>query len=339
MKHIFYLHSNICVIAVFHAVSQLIDKGEKVVIVSERNTRFPDLSDQLLFYDIEPIIDKYRRNTNSKLKQLINYRFELIPRYNSFAKDVINNEDFILYIPSYSMYTILPFLRNVHCRGYYFIEEGTMSYMSQESLRRRYLKRRYLNGRMFLDLIGAGETPDYKITRKFKGCICISEEAFPWCRENKILTNVDCYFSILSDGDEDIDSLIITNYLREDKQLIINAFKLIIDTLCANNRNAKIGIKFHPTAYAYEAQKIKDILSAIRDDYKFLDFTLLPSSYSVEGLMYKRHINVYSVFGMSSLLLYSLMLKSRSFQLTYKNDEIMLNEIPGIQDYLAVVNA
>lgn len=308
MKHIFYLHSNICVIAAYDSIVQLVEKGEPVVVVSERKTRFPLYDDIILTYDIEEIIDRYRKNTSNFLSTFINYRFNLYPRYKEFAKKVIDEEDFLLYIPSYCMYTIMPFLDSRHCRGYYFIEEGTMSFLSGDALRKRYLSRRYRGGRFLLDLTGMKEMPDYNVTDKFMGCIALSEKSFPWCAEKRIVTGMAGYYSNMKQEVADIDYLIITDYLRDDKDIIKEGFKMVIDGILEKETNAKIGIKFHPTACMYEEKKIEIIMAEMYSAYPQVSFVQLPSTYSVEALMYHRKIHLYSVFNISSLLLYGLML-------------------------------
>lgn len=338
MKHIFYLHSNICVISSYDTIIKLVEKGENVVVVSERHTRFPRFNEIIVTYDIEDIIDRYRKSSSNVFSQTINYRCDLIPNYKRFAADVIREEPFMLYIPSYSMFTILPFLHSKYCLGYYFIEEGALSYLSAKSLRKRYLKRRYMKGRFLLDLIGAGETPDYKITRNFKGCIALSNEAFPWCVDKRILTGFNGYYSNIVQDDVDIEHLIITDYLRSNKSIIIAAFKKIIDSVIKPGFTPRIGIKFHPTAYAYEGKKIDIIMSELEVLYPDINLILLPAPFSVEKLMYQRHLSLYSVFNSSSLLLYSIMLKSRSYMLTFCGEQISVTSIPTINDFIRLTN-
>ena len=92
------------------------------------------------------------------------------------------------------MYSVRPFLKDEHCKGYYFIEEGVLSYLTSRSLHTRYIERRYKQGRILLELFGMGEVPDCLITNKFKGCLCLSEHAFPWCKHEKIVTGIASYF-------------------------------------------------------------------------------------------------------------------------------------------------
>ena len=41
MNHIFYLHSNTCVISSFDVISELLSRHENIIVVTERNTKFP----------------------------------------------------------------------------------------------------------------------------------------------------------------------------------------------------------------------------------------------------------------------------------------------------------
>lgn len=338
MKHIFYLHSNICVISSYDTINRLVEEGEQVVVVSERKTRFPLYEGKIATFDIEVIIDKYRKETTNPISTFINYRFGLFPRYKEFAKEVIADEDFALYIPSYCMYTIMPFLNSKHCKGYYFIEEGTMSYLSAESLRKRFLKRRYRSGRILLDLTGMKEHQDYYVTDKFMGCIALSEESFPWCTDKKIVVGMNGYYSNIKQEVVDIDHLIITDYLRDEKDVIEEGFRTVIDGIFDKETNAKIGIKFHPTAFAYERVKIDAIIIDIKEKYKDVDFKILPSAYSIEALMYKKRISLYSVFNISSLLLYAIVLKSDATMLSNNGGEIGVIKIPTIRNFIDMAN-
>ena len=59
MKHIFYLHSNICVIAAYDTIERCVNEGNRVVVISNRNTAFSFFRGKIEFHDIQPITDKY----------------------------------------------------------------------------------------------------------------------------------------------------------------------------------------------------------------------------------------------------------------------------------------
>lgn len=333
MNHIFYLHSNTCVISSFDVISQLLSKNEKVIIVSERNTRFPFFEGHVTLYDMQATIDKYRKNTHNVLLQAINYKTGLIPHCEEAANRIIGGHDFLFYTPSYNMYSVKPFLKSKNCRGYYFIEEGFMAYLSEETLKRHYRNRRYKHFHFLMDFIGAGESYDYFVNESYMGCYGLTEYSFPWCTKNKFVTSFDGYFSNIKVNNTDFDFLITTDWLKDAPDVLLKAFKSTIKEIVSTYSSSKVAIKFHPTAFINEKEKIDLILDAIRSEFKSIEFVVLPASFSIEALMYQKPINLYCIFGLSSLQLYALMLKSKPFMVT-KEDDIDIIEIENIPEFV-----
>lgn len=335
MNHIFYLHSNTCVIATFDIISKLLDdKENNVIIVLERGTKFPFFEGKVSLFDVQKVIDTYRKKTKSLLGTVINYKTSLHPQCKIFAEKVINNTDFVLYTPSYNMYSIKPFLYSKHCMGYYFIEEGFMAYLSEKTLRKHFNNRQYKKGHILMHLVGAGESFDYQVTSNFYGCIGLSEYSFPWCNDNKIITQFDGYFSHLPYEDIDVDYLITTDWLKDDIKILNNAFDNTIDTIEKNGSINRIAIKFHPSAFVNEKDKIEVLIDHLKSKYN-IDFIILPPSYSIEALMYHRSISIYCIFGVSSLQLYAIMLKSKPYMVT-KDKAIEVSEIKSIPEFLDI---
>lgn len=333
MNHIFYLHSNTCVISAYDIIEDLVSKQETVIIVSERNTKFSFFKGKVLFYDMQKIIDRYRKPSKNFFGKFLNYKKQIIPHCGLYAKEIIDNMDFVFYTPSYNMYSVKPFLLDQHCRGYYFIEEGFMAYLSDDTLRKHYNNRRYKGGRFLLDFVGTGDSYDYYVTNKFKGCYGLTDYSFPWC-DNKVITKFDGYFSNLPYDDIDVNNLITTDWLSANIEILQSAFKAVVDKININ-RCSKIAIKFHPTAFINEKGKIDILIEYLHRNYDDIEFIILPSSFSVEALMYHRTVNIYCIFGVSSLQLYALMLKSRPFMVS-KNEEIDIKEIESIPQFVEI---
>lgn len=338
MNHIFYLHSNTCVVSSFELISSLVGKNESVIVITERNIKFPFFNDSVKKYDMQAVINKYRKNTNNVLSKVINYRTRLHPHCKQYAEQIINHGDFILYTPSYNMYTIKPFVNSRFCKGYYFIEEGYLSYLSQESLVRNYRIRRYKKGRILMDFVGAGETLDYKRTKKFMGCYGLSEYSFPWCNNNKHIVGFDGYFSNIPYDDINADALIITDFLNYDESVIKNAFLSVVKQIVGCHSSISgVAIKFHPTAMVNKKDLTERIVNYVQEQYPNVRITVLPASYSVEALMYHRKIDIYCILGVSSLLLYALMFGSRPYRVIQKNQDIIINEINSIPNYFDII--
>lgn len=339
MRHIFYLHSNICAIVSHSIISDLVRKNEEVVVVSERKTTFPSFKDQTIVYDIQQVIDTYRKKNQKLIGHVINYRFDLIPQLRKFAKNVIDNQDFILYLPSCNMFTIQPFLKSKYCHGYYFIEEGTLSYLSKEKLKQRYYTRKYKEGLFLLDFLNMGIAYEFKVSNKFKGCICLSDKAYPWC-SNDLKTIVNIKDSLVAFEYLNIttDIVITTDYLRSQLSNYLDAFDIVIKKIVSENPNYKIYVKFHPTAYLFEEIKMNKIMEHISKKYGDNIIGYLQPSYLMEGLLCNNKVRLYSIFGQSSLLLYALVFGSKAFVVEMDNNDVSINEIADVNNFLNISN-
>lgn len=333
MKHIFSIHSNICVIVIYDTVKKLIERGEDVIILSDRNAEFPFFQNSINFIDIQYITDNYRGDCSTPIKKLINYTFRYLPKYKESAKKVIDDEDFILYISSCNYFTIAPYLCSNHCKGYYFIEEGTMAYMDVNKLKKRY-ERQVRKGQFLLNFVGAGTRFDYEITPLYKGCICISEYAFPWCNDRKIINNLQNYKAVIPQSSNSYTHVIVTDYLDEDIDVILRAFRIVMDLIIKDESSIRICIKMHPTAFSYQQKKIELIKEFVNKKYEEYHIDFVPVSFTIENLLMSGKTQVYSIFGVSSLLLYAVNFGSRSFVLNYNDEKITCDELFTVQDIL-----
>lgn len=337
MKHIFSIHSNICAIAIYDTVRHLVEEKKQVIIVSDRNTKFPFFTSSIKFYDIQYITDKYKKNTSNLFCKLVNYAISYLPQYKISARDIINDEEFILYLSSSNYFTMTPYLRSKKCKGYYYIEEGSMSYMPLNLLKKIYY--RQLASRQFLlNIIGSRTRFDYAIDDRYLGCICLSEKAFPWCNDKKIVNTFNGYFFNIQQEEINADYLIITDYLNEDTSKYINAFEKIIDSIMNRVEIKKIAIKFHPTAMSYESQKARIIVDTIKTSYSNITFVILDPSFSIEKLMSQHKVNVYCVFGMSSLLLYSCVMGSTPYYLEHDSNGLVVKKLSNFDEIIRYNN-
>lgn len=338
MNHIFFLHSNICTIVAFKTIKELIEKDENVVVILNRGTKFPFFMGMVKIFDIQYITDKYRKPSSNIIQKFFNYRFYYLPCFDVKAKEIIGTEEFILYTPSYNQFALRSFFNSPFLRGYYYLEEGTMSYVSENILKSRYYSKLLFKGRLFSFILGVKEYYDYKMTSKFKGVICMSTYAFPWLKEKKIVNRIDEYLANIDYKPLMVDAIVVTGYLYEDINKIFSGFDIIFNRILLDGKEKKIAIKFHPTAASYCRQKCQQIRNYLEMKYHVVEFFFVEPSYSIEGSLYQCKSDLYSIFGMSSLCLYSLILGSSSFVVNL-NDSITLEEISCVEDFLAKANA
>jgi hypothetical protein len=338
MKHIFFLHSNTCVITAYQTIKELIKNNEKVIVILNRGTKFPFYNGDVTIFDIQFITDNFRKRSTNFFNKIYNYKFQYLPHFDVIAKEIIGEEQFILYAPSYNQFTLRSFFNSKYLIGYYYIEEGTLSYLSLKSLKRKFYKKMYLKGRFISKVIGLKEYYDYVITNKFRGAICLSTYAFPWLSNNKIINKFDEYLVNLNEKSLDVDALIVTGYLFETLDEIYNGLNIIFDKILSDSNKRKVAIKFHPTAFSYHREKCELVKQYLNNKYSNLEIIFLESSYSVEGSLYRNKTDLYSIFGISSLCLYSLVFGSNSF-VVYRKHSMYLDEITSVDDFLKKANS
>ena len=337
MQHIFFLHSNICTIVAYETIKELIENREKVTIILNRGMKFPFFKGFVRLIDFQYITDEYRNSSRNILHKFLNYRFHYLPQFDKKAKEIIDNKDFVLYTPSYNQFTLRAFFKSSYLKGYYYLEEGTMAYISDDILKRIYYSKLFFRGRLFSGLFGVKEHYDYKITSKFKGAICLSSYAFPWLKKNKRLTTIDEYLLSLDEIPLKVDAIVVTGYLFEDVNKIYKGLDLIFNHILSNGFKKRVAVKFHPTAYSYDKHKCEQIRHYIENKYFGFEIIFVTPSYSIEGSLYRYKTELYSIFGMSSLCLYSLILGSSAF-VTNLGTTITLEEVHSVNDFLAKAN-
>ena len=190
MNHLFYLHSNITCLSSYEMIFNLQKRGEEVTIILSRNLKWP------FSLKVNRIVNISRMNfflhtKVDKIRSLRSYILALYckKRMKNYINSIVGEDDYIAYIPNYKSMIISNLCERKQCKGYYYIEEGTLSYFSID-----YAKKvmHYSN---FFKLLSVVLMVNYdfalKQTKKFKGTISINESAFPW-NKRKSQTGTRC---------------------------------------------------------------------------------------------------------------------------------------------------
>ena len=212
-----------------------------------------------------------------------------------------------------------------------------MSYMSERILLKRYYKKLFRKGLIFSGLLGVRVFYDYKITKKFKGAICLSLNAFPWLNKNKIINKSDDYFSKQEETPLNVDAFIVTDYLSDKLEDIKKGLSLIFDHLLLSEKKNKVALKFHPTAYSYQREKCECIRKFLELKYPEFEIVYVLPSYSIEGFLWRCKTEIYSIFGLSSLCLYALIMGSKAFIIN-RSSLFSLDEVSTVNDFLVKAN-
>ncbi len=337
MTHIFYLISNICSIVAYDVINQ-ISHSDRVVVILNRGCVFDVLKDKIECFDATERFKGYRNHLGSlwevdTYKHLNAYK-KYLRDAKCWLRDIINGEDFYLYLPNYAIEMCQMLARNKHCQGYYYLEEGTMAYMSITSIKKlNYdIKTRIGNVARFL-LLGIRSSFQLEVTSKFAGTIALSNEAFQWNKQKeKRLIEGKGYLELKSRGLTFYDNCIIISYASYDIEVTLSAIDVAVNHITEVHTSDSIAIKLHPQSYFFYPDYASTLEEAIMKRYGGR-VVILPIPYPVEASIMLNHSSIYSIFVRSSLSLYSLVMSNLE---TYLIDrEMALTVIPDLKTYIA----
>ena len=89
---------------------------------------------------------------------------------------------------------------------------------------------------------------------------------------------------------------------------------------------------------SYESQKARIIVDTIKTSYSNITFVILDPSFSIEKLMSQHKVNVYCVFGMSSLLLYSCVMGSTPYYLKHDSNGLVVKKLSNFDEIIRYNN-
>ena len=324
MNHLFYLHSNITCLSSYEMIFNLQKRGEEVTIILSRNLKWP------FSLKVNRIVNISRMNfflhtKVDKIRSLRSYILALYckKRMKNYINSIVGEDDYIAYIPNYKSMIISNLCERKQCKGYYYIEEGTLSYFSID-----YAKKvmHYSN---FFKLLSVVLMVNYdfalKQTKKFKGTISINESAFPWNNKQKIITSLDAVnLNCVQIIEKKMDIIILPSLIHPTE-----VYMEIIDRLLLRieNRNL-VALKFHPKSSNRENQKFAELIHYL--DYKGIQ--ILPDYFIVEFNLKQYKSNIYSIIEKSSLLLYSLLLGGKSYWVKCEGGIVVVEEKKSIYE-------
>lgn len=330
MKHIFYLHSNIQIICCFQTIKDLIENDENVIIILNRGCSWHFFNESVIVYDFAKIFQGEDRarvalNSFSAIKDYIRYR-KYLCHLKRVVNSIIANECYYFYLPSMAISMTLAFARNKYCNGYYYVDEGSIAYLSNDSLK-SFVPRRGIKNYV-KSMLSIEEHYHYETTSKFKGTISISQDAFAWnLSKLKIVNPVNDFISEVKNDIPMFNDVILTEHLKQNYDEIINCIDYTVKRILQDNPKSKIGIKIHPHAITYNREKTINVQKYICEHYAGVVY-LIPAEVSIEVMSLVFHPNLYSLFQVSSILLYALLFKSSESNLiVYDEGTVTLKNI------------
>ena len=311
MKKLFYIHSNIVAICCYQTVKHALASNDEVIIITDRSYIWTHFIEKVRIYDFGEIFKgEDRRRVSLMGPKVFNgyFRYQhYLCHLNKVVKRIVSGNDFILYLPTMALETTAALAYNKHCKGYYYVEEGSLS--NNPNIKINNGSSSKLKDKI-KRLLRIEDHFPFEINSPFKGTISITEKAFPWNTNSiRIINSMDEFASEINYSLPFCDAVIVTAWLVEDIHLIIKSIDYCLKEIFSKNQESRIGIKFHPKACYYNSAKTSKVLQFIRDNYN-QRVTIIPNEVSIEVMSYVFHPRLYSLFALSSLILYGILLKS-----------------------------
>lgn len=340
MKHIFCIHSNICIIAVFDIIEKSLEKGDKVVVLLTRNCSFDFFKEKVQIIDLQEKYKDYQTALGSLTSKSTYYSIGKYKKYLSQLKndlyEIVGDDVYYFYTPNFGT-SVAPILENKpNCIGYFFIEEGTLSYLDNKWLRNKWYSKKTKIGNVVRRLFGIKSYFQLTTTPKFKGTISLREDCFPWNKNTKIITSYESYLEKVNNDLEVPNNIILIGYTEYDISMVSNAIKVAINHMKLNSDNhISVSIKLHPQTYSYNPSYAELLQDMIKRTFADLIIKVLPASYPVELAIIKNGTTIYSLFAISSLCLYSVILQnSHTYIINNKGKDIIMEDISSLEDYM-----
>ena len=316
MKYIFFTHSNITSIVINETIESLLKKSEKVIVITRRGMHWPVINN-------ETVIDLSAKTLSSLMS------FKAVKHIITLSKcvnDIINKEDFILYLPTSYDEVYYSFQKSKYCKEYYYIEEGVLAYKSLDYIR----EDKNISKRLIKRLLGF--CPDhYCFDQRFKGTLSITEKAFKWNQNVKIVNNYDTYFKRACNHQKSYSQIVVFSCLNGG----LSFYKSTIDIIIQNNGGSlsNIAFKFHPRSSFVEPQMKNEITNYILSFSR--EAVFLESGYVLEKEVLGKVI-ITCVQVASSVLFYSLIKGNRCY-LYKETQDGNIKEIvfSSVNDYIS----
>ena len=318
MQHIFCVHSLITNITVYDTVVSLANQGEKVIVVTNRCDTFPLISGV-------KIVDfsKYTFKTLKSFSSLF-----LLYKLIKDTKKVINNTEFVLYIPTSFDIVYQIFQKNKFCKSYYYIEEGSISYEKLESLDKM------LNADMIKNKgkhwLGINTVHFIHDSVRFNGTLSISDRAFYWNNKTKLVNNPNHYFDIYLSTQNNYNNYIVFGYMQQDTQEL----KKIVDVIFKKGKfqsNKEVAVKFHPRANILCLEKVLEMKEYINNKYE--GTIVLDSDFCIEKSLFQNNSCLYCVNDKSSLIIYSIINGGAAYLCKIVENDVVINTYDSLVTY------
>lgn len=320
MQYIFYSHSNICSIVIYNKITQLLDENKSVTLLLCRDTKWNFNTPGLKIIDISDFMRKtiFVRKRVRTFKQIREAK-NAYKVCDDYADRIINNEKFELYIPIVGPF-IYSFLKSKRLTHYYFIEEGTDSYLDIPNLKKTSNYRPLF--KLLSKVLGIRYFFLLYTNNKFRGTLGLSENSFPWNHRNKEIVNFNRNIKINQFSGK--FNILILSYLELSDIHTLKETILYMKDALTEYSSLPIAIKFHPRSFSIERSMYDLMYSFIK---KNTDFIVFESDYVVEYNVLQYKSNIYCLLNKSSIAIYSKMFSADTFLVENINHSINITQL------------
>lgn len=326
-------------ICCYQTVKDALAQSDKVIIITDRSCGWHFFQGKVIVYDFASLFDNEYNKRVSFHGLGFFWDYYKYRRYchhlNKVVKTIVNEEDFIFYMPSMAKDVTVTFVYNKYCRGYYYVDEGTLAYRNQELLS-QMIPTNFTNS--IRKLLKIEDHYHYEILPSFKGTVSITKEAFKWNKNNTRIVNPikECVLELKTNMPS-FDDVIVTSYFSEDINIINKGIDYTIKFILNSNPDSRIGIKFHPFAITNNNKKTSMVMQCIRNKYNER-ISIIPNEVSIEAMSLVYHPRLFTLFALSSIILYGLLLKSSDGYLVYnEEDNVSIKQVDSVEEYFKLI--
>lgn len=245
LKHIFYIHSQICFIISKHIIELNKINIKDVIFISNRGFSFQKNN------SFKTIAAEQITNGPVVLQwNILKSAIECI-RFDKKINNITKNKSYYTYIPQTTIGFVELLITHKNCAGFYYVEEGHSSYESLSNINSMHYNTKTIP--IIIKRLGwlnRIKNNNFFEIEKCKALYCTSKIAFPGARKKIVLdeifkkqknifeTNTEKKFYCAFDA--------ISVYNNDLQSAHIIAFLIAIKKYIKNNNITKIIIKYHP---------------------------------------------------------------------------------------------
>lgn len=296
-KFVFYVHSNITIYLSFHYIENYKLNSQDIII----------LYDRVSYNDLEILPGRKYLFSNEFKNFNINWKnfFHSYRDLNNFYKREIN-ANYTLLVPHLYLDNLQLFASYKKCKRIIYIEEGDLSYLTEESINNRFYKAEFKNNyfRKIFSFKMLFEKKPFPSINKTEEVICLSEESFKFKIVKKHIYDFkNVFLNKHLKFNENFDECVIfllDPYYPEDDNEKNDYFSTLNKTFIYIKKNIsnKVYFKPHPVIFTKKGQieVILEIATKNKLECQIID-------YPVE-LIITNYTNVKLVSHVSSLIRY-----------------------------------